>query len=91
MLTVLTDDLGFETNAATLEIYPNPANTQFVIAGLNGDAQIEVLNILGEKVYSIRSNNSQESISVANLPTGTYFVKISQNDKMVTKKLVVKH
>ncbi|MBK6951294.1 MAG: T9SS type A sorting domain-containing protein [Crocinitomicaceae bacterium] len=91
MLTVVTDDLGFETNAATLEIYPNPANTQFVVAGLNGESQIEVLNILGEKVYSVRSNNSQESISVTNLPTGTYFVKISQNDKMVTKKLVVKH
>jgi hypothetical protein len=91
MLTVVTDDLGFETHTATLEIYPNPANSHFVVAGLNGESQIEVLNILGEKVYSIRSTNSQESISVSNLPTGTYFVKISQNDKMVTKKLVVKH
>jgi hypothetical protein len=89
---LLTDDLGFETNSAHWKFIQIQQIRNLLVAGLNGESQIEVLNILGEKVYSIRSNNSQESISVARiLPTGTYFVKISQNDKMVTKKLVVKH
>lgn len=91
MLQVITDDVSIGSNDLQLEIYPNPANNQFVISGLSGESQIEILNILGEKVLVIRSNDSQETISVANLPTGTYFVKISQNDQIATKKIVVKH
>lgn len=91
MLQVVTDDAGLETNTASVVLYPNPATSQFVVSGLSGETQIELLNILGEKIYTITTANAQETISVMNLPTGTYFVKISQNEKTITKKIVVKH
>lgn len=91
MLQVTTDDVGIEKNQAELSIHPNPANNQFVVSGLQGESRIEVLNILGETVFLINSSATLETISVSNLPTGTYFVKILQNQKMVTRKLVVKH
>ncbi|MBI3135857.1 MAG: T9SS type A sorting domain-containing protein [Bacteroidetes bacterium] len=91
MLTVTTDDVGIAAHETELVFYPNPANTQVVISGLQGESKIEILNILGEVVAVIRTSDSQETISVAHLPTGTYFVKISQNNQQLTKKLVVKH
>jgi len=90
-LQVTTDDVGIETEEKQLLIYPNPANTNVVISGLSGEAKIEVLNMLGERIYITQTNDSQESISVSHLPTGTYFVRISDNSGQVTKKLVVKH
>jgi len=91
MLPVTTDDVGIKTTDTELSIYPNPANNQFMISGLQGESKIEVLNILGESVIVIRTTSNQETISVSNLPTGTYFVKISQDNLQVTRKLIVKH
>lgn len=90
-LAVTTDDLGLAQPEPKLAIYPNPANNHVMISGLLGDSKIELYNILGERVLTLQSTGSQEAISVSQLPTGTYFVKIVQNNTQITKKLVVKH
>ena len=91
MMQVTTDDVGIETEEKQLSIYPNPANTNFVVSGLTGESKIEVLNILGERIFITQTSDMQESITVSYLPTGTYFVKISDDKGQVTKKIAVKH
>jgi len=90
-LPVTTDDVGIVVEEKELMIYPNPANTNFVISGLSGESQIEVLNMLGERVYITSTNNNQETILVGHLSTGTYFVRISDSKGQVTKKIAIKH
>jgi PKD repeat protein len=91
MMTVVTDDVGIDANEAELLIYPNPANTTVHISGLKGEAKIEILNMLGECIYLSSTSSTTESLPVNQISTGTYFVRISDANGIVTKKIAVKH
>lgn len=91
MLQVTTDDVGLSTKENQLSIYPNPANAIVVIDGLTVDAKVEILNLLGEKIYAFTAKATKESVDVSGLAPGTYFIKITDGKGQVTKKLAVKH
>ena len=64
---------------------PNPATTSLTIASTNKITNITITNLLGLTVYTHEYNAEQVQVSVADLPTGLYFVKI--NDSEVRKFL----
>jgi len=68
-------------------IYPNPAQDQFEITNINNaSSNIRVYNILGEQVIYQKNRNT---IDVSSLKPGSYFVKISTDNKTTTEKLIV--
>lgn len=69
-------------------MYPNPArdNVQLVV---EGNAQVEIYSILGKRVAQFEMNN-QATVSVADFAAGIYVVKIAQDGKQTTRKLIVK-
>ncbi len=70
-------------------IYPNPAHANFTIH-LNADikkAQVEIYNVLGEKIYSNVLNTKQELIKTTQFSPGLYFVQVSDGEKWYTKKI----
>ncbi len=72
-------------------LYPNPAHTTFTItttAQLQ-NAQVEIYNVVGEKMYSERVNNRASCIVHCALPPGIYFVKVSGENWRAVQKLVV--
>ena len=71
-------------------IYPNPSNGKFIIKGKNFKS-IELINEIGQVVYrkSVSENNNQNFIDISNKPNGIYFVKISTNEKLIMKKLII--
>lgn len=78
----------FET--AKFSLYPNPTNTGSIsIASTNSDAiSVQVFDILGKQVKNETLTNN--TLNVANLKSGIYIVKITQNNTSTTKKLVIK-
>lgn len=78
----------------TINLYPNPAK-DFVIISFenhnNGEVIIDIANILGEKIKSIRSENldSKLIINTSDLHTGTYFVSLQQEGGMRQQKIFV--
>ncbi len=71
-------------------IYPNPANEQVVITNSDPAVRtetVEILDALGLLVLSAQVNASTSVISVAALPTGMYFVRITTNQGVELKKL----
>ncbi|MGH2666293.1 endonuclease [Flavobacterium sp.] len=69
-------------------LYPNPANEYIMISGLTTDIPIEIYSMTGIKVYQgIYKNNSHLNL---NLAAGIYLVKFSEDNKLVTKKLIIK-
>lgn len=83
--------VGVEEEAAeTISVYPNPATTTLHV-DLAGDAQatIQLFNLVGQQVYSETATNSTV-INTSNLHTGVYMLKVSQNGKVYTSKVVVK-
>lgn len=75
-------------------LYPNPANSNVTVNfALNqGQASIEVKNVLGQiqRVMPIVAGSKSANISVADLPSGIYFVTLKSNGNIIdTKRLVV--
>lgn len=71
----------------SVKIYPNPASNFFILE-LTDDLQldgIDLLNLQGQRVVSTPS----PYFSVANLPKGTYLLKIKTDQGIIVKKVIV--
>lgn len=77
-------------NENNFKIYPNPSNGNFKIefSDLNEEYNIEVITILGQKVFEKNNFNSRE-ININNLSKGVYLVKISKDSNSVYKKIII--
>lgn len=72
---------------STISLYPNPA-AEFINIQIEGKAQVEIYSLTGKQVKSLQITET-ERVSIADLNTGIYFVKVNQNGNTVTKKLIV--
>ena len=71
-----------------VSIYPNPTQNQITISGLNQESTIEILSLSGMKLMSaVFSGTTQLDL---NLASGMYLAKISSDNKVTTKKLIIK-
>lgn len=73
-----------------MEIFPNPTNQFFTIQGELWLYDIEVINVSGQVVLTIDSNNTEEVIDVSTLGTGTYFIKMEHktNNNLSVQKII---
>jgi len=71
------------------KVYPNPSNTGFVNIKSNqmGAVQVQVFDMLGKQMIDTTVVN--ESLEVSSLKAGIYIVKLTQNDRTTTKKLIL--
>lgn len=73
-------------------IYPNPANG-FVNIELPNEvvkADISIVDATGRIVLNTSVENNSTQVDVSALDMGTYFVRISADDKFATKTLIIK-
>ena len=86
---VTNGSLSVSENAiAGLNVYPNPTTGIFYVeTALNGVKNITVYDILGKQV--LNTTTSSTEINAANLNSGLYIVKITEDGKTATKKLII--
>ena len=77
---------NIEEVEAGISIYPNPANSIINIVNAE-NANVEIVNALGQVVYAKENVSGEISIDVRNLTDGMYFVKVNDT---VTKVNIVK-
>lgn len=94
------DDLSFtdvtsagldEQTIAGLQIFPNPLSgsvLNIVTSSDNSDKTVAVFDMLGKQVLNTKVVNG--TVDASGLSTGIYVVKITEEGKTATKKLVVK-
>lgn len=72
--------------------YPNPViNKSFTVKTSNSsNKEITIFNVLGKKVYSTTFSGVQKTVNVATLNAGIYILKVIEEGKSSTKKLVIK-
>jgi len=95
--TVFTTGIATVSNNASMDVYPNPATKTATVAlslKANTNITMEVLNTLGQVVYTMPAQNrnsgiSMSTIDVSNFAAGQYFVKISAGTEVMTKQLTV--
>lgn len=70
------------------KMYPNPSNDNFYIENSNKVFSIEIYNAVGQMVYE-RKNTTGSTLTVTNLNKGVYLVKITDDTKSLTKKMII--
>lgn len=95
--TILLDDLSFTDNAAGiadnaiagLKVFPNPLNGNVlnITSDNNALKTIAIYDVLGKQVVNTTTSNTTINV---NLTSGVYMVKITEEGKSATRKLVVK-
>lgn len=73
----------------TISIYPNPATDNLILEGV-GNAQIEILDVLGNTIFSLKSDQDKATLNIQSLSSGVYFVRINQYNQINLQKFVVK-
>lgn len=89
----MSDPANVEEEAlASISMYPNPANEQVTFSNISPlVSQIEIFNILGEKVETIQPTNSSFQLNVDHYNQGAYFVAyVTASGERRTEKLIVR-
>jgi hypothetical protein len=85
--------LGFkETSNSTILIYPNPSNGLVTIDFFQwvSDAEIRVFDLNGREVLHFQNLKGQKvEINTSALLSGTYFMKILNENVMTSRKLII--
>ena len=71
-----------EVVAAEIKVFPNPAQAYVnvdIVTKAEGNKEIEVINLLGQKVATITAINNKVTIDVSGFAAGYYFVKCYNN------------
>jgi hypothetical protein len=81
-----------ELQASTFAVYPNPSAGQFQLQLQQENSlakcQVEVFNMLGERVYNSETSTSL-AIDLSNEPKGMYLVKVQQGGSVSSSRILV--
>ena len=94
IVSTLCTTVGIQviTTANSFLISPNPTPGNFAISfvGTIMKGKVEILNNLGENVYSENIfNESKKEIRLINISSGIYFVKVFDGEKYYCKKIII--
>ncbi|MEQ8520269.1 MAG: T9SS type A sorting domain-containing protein [Cytophagales bacterium] len=71
-----------------LKIYPNPAGEKVYIDYSENINEILVTNLNGVLIKKIKGFKPEKGISLKNLPSGVYFIKIETDDGLFVRKII---
>lgn len=72
-----------------LTMYPNPlkGNTLYFTSTANADMSVQIYDVLGKEVVNSKVMNN--TVNVSGLTSGVYIVKVTEEGKTATRKLVI--
>jgi hypothetical protein len=77
-------------NNAAISVYPNPAAGVISITGLNGPAEIRIVNAAGRLMKQQRTTASAVSIEVTDLKPGVYMVEVYSGTERKSFQQIIK-
>jgi hypothetical protein len=80
-----------QADQKNITVRPNPATDNFTVTlAENTPARVQLFNIVGQMVYNQNTAEETLTVNVNNLTSGIYMLKVTQNGKTYTSKVVVK-
>ena len=82
-----------DVEGTTLALTPNPATDMVTVSGVKAGSNVTLLDVTGHAVFTQaikQSDNQAITIDVSMLPSGVYFVRVSDGAVTVVRKLIVK-
>ena len=94
--TITTETLGLDSfDFNNFSLYPNPNNGDFTLAfnsNSGKDINVNVFDISGrivfKNIYDYKPNFN-ETITLENVSSGMYLIKVKDGNKTITKKLII--
>ncbi|HZJ19052.1 MAG TPA: T9SS type A sorting domain-containing protein [Pricia sp.] len=95
VIALLCISFSYGQNAPTngdidgFKLYPNPATEGkvFISTSENSPKQISIYDVLGTQV--LETSISGNELLISELDAGVYVLRVYQNNKMATRKLIV--
>jgi hypothetical protein len=66
-------------------IFPNPATNYITVEGIKEGELAQIFNVNGQLVKEFQMQSSSHRLTIDELPSGTYFVKMGEQ----VKKLII--
>lgn len=85
----VTPGVGINEVEDNISIYPNPANNVLNVNASSNINEVEVFNMLGQKVMTVSVNNTNASINTSDLTAGMYMLKLHTDNGVVNQKFTV--
>jgi len=74
----------------TIKIYPNPASSTLNIEhALNEDISFELFSITGKKIFEHVLTEKRTELNVSQFSQGPYFLRVTQDKKVLSQKIVI--
>jgi len=84
--TLSTDD--FDIKKTAIALYPNPSNDKFTVSAPEKSV-ISVISPQGNLISEQKTISETTEINLANYSSGLYLIKITSDNKSVTKKVLL--
>lgn len=79
-----------EFNAATTVLYPNPATDVLNISSQNMIGEVNIFNMLGQKVMNATPNAQTLALNISSLNSGVYIINTTSEGKETSTRFVKK-
>lgn len=80
----------YNKSEQNFSIYPNPSKGSINLQlNDNSDAYVEIYDISGKQHYSYQVNQTNSTLDISKLSSGTYIIKVQQNGRISSQKLMV--
>lgn len=73
-----------------ITLLPNPVSDYIYISGLVGKCAIEIHDVLGKAIYSSVTSSNEVTISVRNITSGAYYVRVVSDGMIQTIPVIIK-
>lgn len=90
-MSLIDNNLGVKQNSISgLNVYPNPVTNGnlFITSNSNANKIVSIYDVLGKQV--IKATVTNQAVNVSSLNSGVYIVKITEEGKTATRKLVIR-
>jgi hypothetical protein len=74
----------------TLSVFPNPVSGTMMIRGLTEGSRIEIYSLLGSKIHSDSSMETEVEMDISAYPAGIYSLKVISTDGSITIKKIIR-
>ena len=88
----MADSVGINElrdNSYEIRVYPNPAHGAVTVS-VGAPATLTVLDLTGRVVVAPLSLSSSATLPLTDLPSGTYFLRVTTEEGTAVKRLIVK-
>lgn len=85
----IDETLGTPSNEfLRTSIFPNPATNELNVQALTQISSLEIINLLGQSMGTYEVNANSTKIDIANLKTGTYFLRVTIDNASKVYKFI---